>query len=144
MHHPLPPSSAQEDPGSLFERPGLHRLFAYPSAVTPDSLKSLYVIAWRYIIRDFYRVKYESYEFHYIPALEATLIRFSTLVRGRAPPILYNSARTGKAAQGRKPKIKTPRELSTPIFTEDEKGRLKMSDTLRQVAEALGLAERLA
>ena len=57
------------------------RLFAYPNATTPDSLKTLYIIAWRYIIKDFYRLEFESYEYHYIPALESTLIRFTTLVR---------------------------------------------------------------
>ena len=30
------------------------RLFAYPNATTPDSPEALYIIAWRYIIRDFY------------------------------------------------------------------------------------------
>ena len=33
------------------------RLFAYPSTPTPDSLKALYLIAWRYIIGDFYKVQ---------------------------------------------------------------------------------------
>ena len=40
-------------------------------------------------------------------------------------------------------KIKKPAELSTPIFTEDDKGRLRMSDNLGLVAKAIGLAERL-
>jgi len=48
------------------------------------------------------------------------------------------------AAQGSKPELKNPLELSTPVFTEDGKGRLKMSTNLSLVAKALGLAERLA
>ena len=55
------------------------RLFAYPGETAPDSLKTLYIIAWKYIIRDFYRVEFESYEYHYIPVLESTLMRFTTL-----------------------------------------------------------------
>ena len=52
--------------------------------------------------------------------------------------------RTRTAAQGRKPKLKKPAELSTPIFKEDDKGKLKMNDNLGLVATALGLAVRLA
>ena len=122
------------------------RLFAYPIATTPDSSKTLYIIAWRYIIRirDFYRVEFESYEYHYIPTLESTLIRFTTLVRGLAPLDAHRLVRTRTAARGRKPKIKKPSELSAPIFTEDAKGKLQMNDNLGLVATALGLAERLA
>lgn len=62
------------------------RLFAYPGAIAPDSLKTLYIIACKYILRDFYGVEFESYEYHYVPVLEATLVRFTTLVRGLASP----------------------------------------------------------
>ena len=83
-----------------------------------------------------------------IPVLEATLIRFTTLVRGHTPSKACRAKpkRTRTAAQGRKPKIKRQAELSAPMFTEDEddKGKLKMSDNLGLVAEAIGLAERLA
>ena len=54
-------------------------------------------------------------------------------------PDPHNSMRTYKAAQGRKPKIKITIELSTPIFIEDEKGRLQLSKEFGLVAKALGL-----
>ena len=98
------------------------RRFAYPGTSAPDSLKTLYIIAWKYITRDFdfYRVGFDSYDFHHIPTLEATLVRFTTLMRGLAPTPrqtnLHSSARTPKASLGRNPKIKTPIELSTPIY----------------------------
>ena len=120
------------------------RLFAYPDVINPDSLKTLYIIAWKYIIRDFYRVEFESYEYHYIPVLESTLVRFTTLVRGLSTLNTHSQARTRKAAQGRKPKLKSPTELSAPTFTENDKGILRMNARLGLVAEAIGLAERLA
>ena len=49
-----------------------------------------------------------------------------------------------KAAQGRKPKLKKTLALSAPVFIENEKGRLQMSENTSLVAAALGLAERLA
>ena len=63
---------------------------------------------------------------------------------GRAPPNLHSSARNRKASLRRKPKIKTPIELSTPIFVEDKKGRLRMNTNHNLVAETLGLTERIA
>ena len=71
-------------------------------------------------------------------------MRFTTLVRGLNPPKAHCSARTHKAAQGRKPKLKKSLEFSAPVFTENEKGRLQLSENTRLVAKALGLAERLA
>ena len=68
----------------------------------------------------------------------------ATLVRGLAPPNPHSCARTRKASQGRKPKIKTPLELSTPIFVYNKIGRLRMNINLNLVAETHGLAERLA
>ena len=112
----------------------------------PLDMASANAFIWKYIIRDFYRVEFESYDYdyHYIPVLEATLIRFTTLVRGHTPSKACRPMRTRTAAQGRNPKIKRPAELSAPMFTEDDKGKLKMSDNLGLVAEAIGLAERLA
>ena len=63
---------------------------------------------------------------------------------GLAPPKTHHSMRTKKAAQGRKPKLKKPLELSAPVFIEDEKGRLQLSENTSLVAKALGLAEKLA
>ena len=120
------------------------RLFAYPDTNAPESLRALYVIAWKYLLRDFYKVEFESYDYHYIPILESTLVRFTTLVRGLAPPGTHSSMRTYTAAQGRKPKLKKPLELSTPVLVENERGKLQMSDNFSLVAKALGLAERLA
>ena len=59
------------------------RLFAYPSTPTPDSLKALYLISWRYIISDFYRVEFDNYTFHHVPVIERTLVRFTALDRER-------------------------------------------------------------
>ena len=124
------------------------RLFAYPAESTPDSLKTLYVIAWRCIIRDFYRMEFESHTYHYIPVLETTLIRFTTLVRSIAPPNGHYRMRTRTVARwpraGNLSKLKRPLELSAPTFTENDKGNLTMNDNLGLVAKALGLAEKLA
>ena len=43
-----------------------------------------------------------------------------------------------------KPKIKSAYDLSTPIFTTNDKGALIMNTNLSLVAEALNIAERLA
>ena len=103
----------------------------------------MYIIACKYILRDFYGVEFESYEYHYVPVLEATLVRFTILVRGLALPGSHSHMRTRKAAQGRKPKLKKPIEQSTPAFIENGKGRLRLSKNFSLVAKALGLAERL-
>ena len=68
--------------------------------LTPDSLKTIYIIAWRYIIRDYRIIEFESHEYHYIPVLESTLMRFTPLVRGLAPPNNHRLRRTRTAAQG--------------------------------------------
>ena len=120
------------------------RLFAYPNSLTPDSLKALYLIAWRYIISDFYKVEFENHTFHHVPVLERVLSRFTALVRGREPPDNFSTARTRKASLGRKPKIKSPHDLSAPVFLTNNKGALVMSTNLSLVAEALNIAERLA
>ena len=55
----------------------------------PDSLKALYIIAWKYIIRDFYRVRLrvvQSPLYTRVRVLESTLMRFTTLVRGNRYP----------------------------------------------------------
>ena len=49
-----------------------------------------------------------------------------------------------RASQGRMPKIKSTIELSTPVFTEDSKGKLTLGDNLRLVARALDITDRLA
>ena len=97
------------------------RLFAYPGTTTPDNLKALYIIAWKYIIKDFYRVDFEAYNYHYIPVLESTLMRFATLVRGSTSPDPHNSVRTYKAAQGRKPKIKKRWNSAPPCLSKTRK-----------------------
>jgi len=120
------------------------RLFAYPNTPTPDSLKALYLIAWRHIIGDFYKVEFDHYAFHHVPVIERTLSSFTVLVRGLGPPDGSTTVRTSKASQGRKPKIKSPRDLSTPVFTTNNKGNLTMSVNLKLIAQALAMVERLA
>ena len=122
------------------------RLFAYPNpnTTTPDSLKALYLIAWRYIIGDFYRVEFDNYTFHQVPVIEKTLSRFTILARGLVPPDRPSTARTNKASQGRKPKLKSPRELCAPVFTINDKDTLSLGTNLSAVAQALRIAERLA
>ena len=125
------------------------RLFAYPNSPTPDSLKALYLVAWRYIIGDFYKVEFENYTFHHVPVIDHRKNSEQVhgprqLVRGREPPDKLSTARTHKASQGRKPKIKSAHDLSTPIFTTNDKGALIMNTNLSLVAEALNIAERLA
>ena len=65
-------------------------------------------------------------------------------MRGTAPSNGHYRVRTRTVAQGRKPKLKKPPELSAPIFIENDKGNLTMNDNLGLVAEAIGLAEKLA
>ena len=90
-------------------------------------------------------MEFDQYTFHHVPVIERTLSRFTTLVRGLEPQGGNSNARTKKAAsQGRKPKIKTPRELSTPIFITNDKGALIMNSNLVLIAQALNMAERLA
>ena len=90
---------------------------SWHASPTPDSLKALYLISWRYIISDFYRVEFDNYTFHHVPVIERTLARFTTLARGLEPPDRISTARTSKASQGRKPKLKSPCELCAPVFT---------------------------
>ena len=120
------------------------RLFAYPGTDHSRQLKSALYNSVEAHIKDFYRVEFEAHNYHYIPVLESTLIRFATLVRGSISPDPHNSMRTYKAAQGRKPKIKKTKELSNPILFEDEQGRLQLqlSKEFGLVAKGLGLAER--
>eukprot|EP00967_Tisochrysis_lutea_P023992 scaffold27521_cov30-Tisochrysis_lutea.AAC.14 len=68
------------------------------------------------------------------PVLESTLIRLTTLVRGLTPLDGHYRMRTRAVAQGRKPKLKRPLELSAPIFIENDKGKLTMNDNLGLVA----------
>ena len=71
--------------------------------------------------------------------------RFTVLVRGLGPPDGTSTVRTNKASQGRKPKIKSERDLSTPVFTTNNKGNLNMSVSvnLKLIALALDMVERL-
>eukprot|EP00967_Tisochrysis_lutea_P118603 scaffold192860_cov37-Tisochrysis_lutea.AAC.2 len=55
-----------------------------------------------------------------------------------------NNIRFRDTSQGRKPKIKSPRDLSTPVHTTNNKGSLTMSVNLKLLAQALDMAERLA
>eukprot|EP00967_Tisochrysis_lutea_P086598 scaffold122099_cov35-Tisochrysis_lutea.AAC.4 len=95
-------------------------LFAYPNTPTPDSLKALYLIAWRNIIGDFYKVEFDNYAFHHVPVIERTLSRF-TIHSSRQRPL--RNPRTGprplalaKPPKGgnQNTKLKSPRELNTP------------------------------
>ena len=40
--------------------------------------------------------------------------------------------------------FKSPRDLSTPVFTTNNKGNLIMNANLKLIAQALGMVERLA
>ena len=40
------------------------RLFMLPHASSPPSREILYVLAWRYILTDFYRIHYDNIKFN--------------------------------------------------------------------------------
>ena len=65
---------------------------------TALSLKALYMIPWRFIIGDFYKVEFDNYTFHHVPVIERTLTRFTVLVRGSEPSDRTTLARTSKAS----------------------------------------------
>ena len=91
-------------------------------------------------------MEFDNYTFHHVPVIERTLVRFTALVRGLEPPDRTSTARTSKASQGRKPKLKSPRELCAPVFTINDKGTLVLvlGTNLTAVAQALNIADRLA
>ena len=87
------------------------------STPTPDSLKALYLIAWRYIIGDFYKVEFDNYAFHHIPVIERILNRFTVLVRGLEPPDRTSTARTfGNEGYQRKANDLQRRSTLFPIY----------------------------
>ena len=89
-------------------------------------------------------MEFDNYTFHHVPVIERTLIGFTVLVRGLEPPDRTKTARTSKASQGRKPKLKSPRELCAPVFKTNDKGTLTLGTNLTAVAQALSMADRLA
>ena len=113
-------------------------LFIYPKGDAPKAIYTLYLLAWRYIITDFYRIHYDGIKFSEESILIRTIERYTTLSKAFVFANGTDSTRTAQAGMGRQPKKKI-RHLR-PVFTLNDKGVLKPSEELVELATKLGIA----
>ena len=119
-------------------------LFCFPHDDTPHSVAHLYLIAWRFILTDFYQIKYNTElppfdEARAHSLYSRTLERYTTLVMAKAYKvrvIIHTRERSGATHPQRL--INRTNHTISPLFRLDAEGTLSMS---KQMAKRLDIAK---
>eukprot|EP00967_Tisochrysis_lutea_P061107 scaffold78266_cov31-Tisochrysis_lutea.AAC.1 len=119
-------------------------LFIYPKGDAPRAIYILYMIAWRYIITDFYRIHYDNMNFSEESILIRIIERYTVLCKALLFAHETNSARTAQAGMGRQPKKRMDMGDLSPVFRISDKGGLKPSEELVELAAKLKITHAIA
>ena len=119
-------------------------LFCYPHKDTPQSIVHLYLIAWRFILTDFYQLKYNTElppfdEARAYTLYTRTLERYTTLVMAKAHKVrvtIHSRERSGATHPQRL--INRTNHTFSPLFSLDAEGTLSMSE---RMAKRLDIAK---
>ena len=117
-------------------------LFIFPKGDAPKAIYILYLLAWRYIITDFYRIHYENITFSEESILIRIIERYTTLCKALLLAYETVSARTAQAGMGRQPKKRIDIGDLRPVFHINDRGGLKPSEELAELATKLRIADR--
>ena len=115
------------------------RLFLHPDDPCPKSLPILYLLAWRYILTDFYRIHYDNASFSEESVLARTIERFTKLCCALLFANATDSAKTAQAGMGRQPKKRIDLGAVRPLYESDNKDNLIPSAELQSLASRLGV-----
>ena len=120
----------------------IDNLFIFPKGDAPKAIYTLYLLAWRYIITDFYRIHYENIDIDY--SEESILIRIIERYTALRKALIFayetDSARTAQAGMGRQPKKRIDIGDFRPVFHISDKGGLKPSEEIAELATKLRIA----
>ena len=114
----------------------LDTLFCFPHKSTPPSVAHLYMIAWRYIITDFYQLNYnkELPPFDEVQAYsiyKRTLERYTTLVQAKAFKIrAFIHARERSGATHPQRLLNRTNHAIDPLFHLDADGTLSITERM--------------
>ena len=108
-------------------------------APNPKSLVILYILAWRYIITDFYRIHYDNANFSEESVLIRIIERFTKLCNALLFAKSTDPSRTAQAGMGRQPKKRIDTGAFRPLYESNDKGNLTPSAELLALATRLGV-----
>ena len=98
------------------------------------------MLSWRYIITNFYRIHYDGIEFSEESILIRIIERFTTLSKALLFAYETDTARTAQAGMGRQPKKRIDISDLKPVFNINDKGGLRPSEELVELASKLRIA----
>ena len=122
------------------------RLFIHPkgSCPCPKALATLYTLAWRYIITDFYRIHYDNATFSEESILISVLERFAKLSGALNFANSTDTSRTAQAGMGRQPKKRTDLADIRPLYEIGKNNILTPNEELVSLAAKLGIEHQIA
>ena len=102
------------------------RLFILPpKASSPHSREILYLLAWRYILTECYRIHYDNIKFNSDQVIRRMIERYTTLCKAALYGNNTDASRRAKADMGRQPKKRIDVNELRPIFeTNDDTFRM--------------------
>jgi hypothetical protein len=119
------------------------RLFAYPKADPPPQLRHLYLIAWRHILTDFYRRRYEpSKAVTAHTLIIRTIERYIIVVKAKAHCI-KNIALRALYRQEQPPTFKRLNKILDPLFLIDDEANLLYNPTMKFITRELKIEHTL-
>ena len=113
------------------------RLFILPNTNSPHSREILYILAWRYILTDFYRVHFDNTTFDSKQIKKRILTRYTTLVKAAHFGNSTDAARRAQADMGRQPKKRIDTNDFRPLYDVIDNETLAPSHTLKIATQKL-------
>ena len=99
----------------------------------------IYLLAWRYILTDFYRIHYDNIKFNSDHVIRRTLERYTMLCKAALYGNNTDASRRAKADMGRQPKKRIDVNEFRPIFETNDDNELVPSSKLITVLERLNI-----
>jgi len=115
------------------------RLFMLPQSTASTSREILYLLAWRYILTDFYRIHYDNAKFNSDYVVRRMLERYITLCKAALYGNNTDASRRAKADMGRQPKKRMDVNDLRPLFETNDDNELVPSRKLVTVLERLNI-----
>ena len=138
--HYLTDVSPADSPGNkTTTEKAVERLFLLPNSSPSPARETLYLLAWRYILTDFYRIHYDNVKFNSDHVVRRTLERYTTLCKAALYGNNTDASRRAKADMGRQPKKRIDVNDLRPIFETNDDNDLVPSSKLIAVLERLNI-----
>ena len=115
------------------------RLFILPNTHSPHSREILYILAWRYIPTDFYKVHFDNITFDSKQIKRRILTRFTTLVKAAHFGNSTDAVRRAQADMGRQQKKRMDTNDFRPLFDATDNDTLIPSHTLKITTQKLDI-----